>query len=161
MDLSLADINDMAGSLNEAELNEIYMAVEVVATNLRKLQNSRIVAIDTYLTFDKGEYSIKIGDLTLRGHHVKYTDTYEKSTRVCRWGEKCRIKENCEYNHSDTSKVIQFGESRLMKRFLNCAPEDLAQFYRLNPEMKNEIQNLKSSILDKIIRLIWLSSSGL
>ncbi len=158
MDLTLTEILDSADSLTEDQLNEMYAAVEEVAAKLRKLQNSRFVAIDTYLTFDKGEYTIQIGNLVLRGHHVRYTDTYEKEALRCRWGDRCRNRYKCEYNHLETCRVIRFGESPLMKRFLNCAPDQLAQFCRLNPGMEGEIQNLKCSVLDKFIRLIWLSA---
>ena len=158
MDLTLTEILDTCDSFNEDQLSAAYAEVVSVAARLRKLQSARYVAIDTYLTFDKGEYAIKIGDLTLRGHHVHYTDYYDKRARLCRWGDHCRDPEKCGYNHSGRFDVVEFGESPLMKRFLNCQPDQLAQFYLLNPALKGEIESMKASVLDKIIRLIWLSS---
>lgn len=165
MKKTLDEIRELIKNANEDDLNSYYEELEDLVMMIRKKQQSKVIATDTYFSFRNGKYKIIIGDVTLSGNVVNYSEGFQKKGILCIWEKKCKKwKEcKCEYYHLDDpgNRIMNYGESPLMKKFLMCEPEKLCSFYNSNPRLKKELVNFKDKILDGIIRLLWLSSEGI
>lgn len=160
MDLTLEEILSASEDAGDAKLKELYKDVETVAIKLREMLKTNIIAVDTYLTFDKGLLEISIGSIFFRGTEVKYVRHFAKKTKRCMWGSGCKAGKRCEYHHEGERRVLNHYYSPTMLDFMECPLEMLAPFYRSHPSIRPEIDDLKLRILDGVMRLLWLSSEG-
>ncbi len=163
MDLTLEEIRDKISENNNDELLALLELLEDVSKDIRKVLNTRAVACDTSMTFKNNIYQMHIGDITLSGQTAHFTAYFSKKALPCKWGERCKQLPKCEYYHENPKerRILRYGDSPLIKRFLSCEPEHLGKFYRANPRMQQEIVNFKDRLLDGVIRLLWLSSEGI